>query len=571
PAPPAPPPASAPATPVPPAPAPAPAARLALSVEVVDAEGTRVRSGELHLSPGMDLLLRLDEIRDRGALLRPQDLAASNPLVVADLPASLAGLTVTVQARVPGFPPGEEVKVTLADRGTTEVRLVVAAARSLEVQVSDAVGGGPVAGARVISVTELERREVEPSRLEGDRGPGWATTDGSGRALLTELGVGLHDIEVLADGYTPLTPRGVDPGPTPLLLRIERQRAGASLRVVVKGPDGAPVPGVRIELVQFVRDSELELATDALGVAEFAGLSAGHGIARVDLVQWFELTKARGWPKANVGELHDPFELAEGERKEIVLGFRGGTAAVLCTVVDAAGAPAPGVEVTFSGESFLHGTTDAKGAVEFKGVAAGRFSIALERKSDWLESADRALEDGERREVRLVMGSRRIRGRVLEAGPAGKPVAGATVAVSGERYASLRSDASGSFLVEEALPGPYEVQVVADGYALGEAAVVVDAEKDPAPVEVRLWRGGRIRFRLGKAPGGEFPEGALRVRDADGEEVEVIRDETGAFFRETRQQPPGAYTVEIAPPGAASRTLAVEIKDGEDSVIEVGE
>ena len=571
-------PAPAPAPAAPPAPdasapaaAPTSGAPITLSVEVVDADGARVQSGALHLRPGMDLMLRLEEIRDRGALLRPQDLAAANPIVVADLPASIAGLTVKVQARVPGFPPGEERKVALAERGTTEVRLVVAPARSLEVQVADALGGGPVAGARVLSITELERREVEASGLSGERGPGWATTDAEGRALLTDLGVGLHDIEVTAEGRAPLTPRGVDPGPAPLALRMERIRSGATLRAIVKGPGGVPVPEVRVELRLLDRDSEVVLTTDASGVAEFGGLAAGHAIVRVDLIQWMEIAKKRGWPEGNFSELHEPIEIREGERREIVLGFLGGTAAVLCTVVDGAGAPVSGVEVTLSGSTHLSETTGAKGTVEFKGVATGKFSIFVERKGDWLASGDRSLEDGEREEVRLVMGDRTIRGRVREHGAEGRPIAGATVAVSGDRYTSVRSDASGGFAAAEALPGAYEVHVVADGFAVGAASVVVEAGKDPAPVEVVLRRGGRIRFRLAAAPGGELPAGALRVRDAAGEEVEVIRDDSGAFFRQTRRQPPGVYTVEFAPPGGATRTRTVEIEDGRDAIVDLGE
>ena len=62
-----------------------------------------------------------------------------------------------------------------------------------------------------------------------------------------------------------------------------------------------------------------------------------------------------------------------------------------------------------------------------------------------------------------------------------------------------------------------------------------------------------------------------RLRDPAGEEVVLQRDETGASFRETQRLAPGSYVLEFRPPGGAARTRTIEVRDGEDTVVDPAE
>jgi hypothetical protein len=547
-----------------------PADRAGFAVEVVDEEGVPVRAGTLEVSPSLfdfDRLERLaEELKAWKGVIEPRDLALENPFVVGDLPGKVAGVRLTAAARAPGFAPAEEEEFALKAGTLVRVRVVLARERPLEVVVVEAEGGGPVAGARVVSLSERSRRKAW-SAPEDAEAPGRAVTGPDGRCRVEGLGPGLHDFEVLAPGFRAARVRDRDLDAGPLAVRLERSRDTGVLEVLVLAPDGTPVRGMGVRLQAPGRRLPVQGRTDAEGIARFEGLGEGFPFVSVDPEEWARTSRERSWPKDPDPAYSAALKLAAGETRRAVLGWARGDAEIRVEVVDGAGKPAPGVRVRLAGPSRREADTGADGRAAFAGLQAGAYRVVTLRAEEWWEREDLDLPPAGRREARVALGDRVLRGVVRE--PGGKPVRGAQVAIYGPRFRSVATGEDGAFEVREALPGSYEVHAAADGYAGGMAPADVPAGGEAPPVQVLLQRGGRVLVRPAGGPGAAVPQD-LRLENAEGEACTLLEEAAGPFPRVSPPLCPGTYVLRWTAPDGAPRRREVPVRDGEDVEVDAG-
>ncbi|WP_110180572.1 carboxypeptidase-like regulatory domain-containing protein [Nocardioides solisilvae] len=188
--------------------------------------------------------------------------------------------------------------VTVTERGTTELGTVTLAARATVTfdGVVRSSGGDPLAGADV----ELLRLEGSPGRFTGADPVASAVTDAAGRYELAGLPqqagrwytvaayAAGHRDGVLGGGSDPLagTPLESDTDRTAAPLELRR---APSVHGTVRGPDGAPLPGVDVQLWRW--DASLDgfvpvtaAPSRSAGAYSIPFVGSGH------YTLWFETT-----------------------------------------------------------------------------------------------------------------------------------------------------------------------------------------------------------------------------------------------------------------------------------------
>ena len=261
-----------------------------LRVEVVDERGSLLRDGELRFSVGASGLSAWREFTD------PLPLVDSNPFAWDDLPAISPPGGIEVWAEVPGHIPTDRVPVLLRAGRDTSIHLVAPAPHPLEVSTFDSLTGAPVSGVLVVSLTELERRGLDPRwQTPAEVGAG-ARTDREGRALLRRLAPRPQRLELHRSGYRirRAEPVEVD-GRLSLPLHPLETDTRASIRVA--GPNGEALEGAVVGLVVEGAEAARWARVDEHGLARFPGLPAGTAL--VHLPDWLALRRARGWQSAS--------------------------------------------------------------------------------------------------------------------------------------------------------------------------------------------------------------------------------------------------------------------------------
>ena len=311
----------------------------------------------------------------------------------------------------------------------------------------------------------------------------------------------------------------------------------------------------------------LVVATDALGIARFTAVAPGLQVLSLHGEDWVHRSREAGWATDRHQELMTWAELAAGETRRLDLGYPRAAGVLACEVVDLAGQPLVGVAVHLFGPMMRDGTTDDRGWVQFPGLVAGGYQTEVRRDTRWFDAKPRALEGGARVEVRRVVGVRSLLGVIRAAGEGHPPVPGAHVEVTGDSFAGTEAGADGSFTVREALPGRYQVEASADGFASAKTEVEVLPGADAVVPEILLRRGGRVFLDALPADRLALEGTRLRLRDSEGREIELRPDATGGHYRHTGILPAGRYALELLR-GESERTeKPVEVKDGEDSVV----
>jgi RNA polymerase sigma factor (sigma-70 family) len=549
-----------------------------LVVEVVDERGERVREGSLSLAPtgdfATDLITKMmaDVVANGNRFARIHerfDLAKQNPVVVSDLSGDLLGCALRATATVPGYPPAESTDASIEAGKVARLTIALAPARRVVFDVRDAATGAPIAGARVLSLTELSTRRVQAESIETADGEGWSTTEINGQCTVDGLGAGDHEVEVLADGYCAGSLEVATSAPQPVTVRLETSHDDSMLEVLVTDPDSAPVDGIDIHVNTRGRRTPLVVATDAAGIARFRGLPAGLQFVQMRSTTWALRSRDGGWG-GRPAVLAASVELARGETRRVALGHPRATASLSCVVVDERGQPSPGIAVRLFGPSARDGVTDAEGRVEFRDLLAGAYRTILRRGDGpaWFEEREHALLEGASAVARRVLGHRSFKGSVRAVDDE-RFIAGLRVFVEGPFFASAPTRGDRTFQVGDVVPGRYRVKASADGFADGHADVDVPENGREPVVDLRLHRGGRVLLHVAEADRARLEASRLRLVRADGSEVTLRRDSTGAHHLLTERLAPGRYVLELAR-GEGERTARViEISDGADSVVDL--
>ena len=379
-----------------------------LEIEVTDERNTRLRDGALRFSfRPPDRLARtgferapLSRWRE---LTEPLPLAAANPFLRDDLPTELLPGGLEVWAEVPGYVPTDRVPVVLRPGRDTSIRLVAPDPHPLAVRAFDSETGAPLSGVLVVSLTELERRGLDP-RWQVPLGVGaGARTDRSGQARLRRLAPRTQRLELHRDGYEIRRAEPVEVGGT-LALPLHPLSGGSDVTVRVAGPDGDPLEGAAVGLVAPGAESARWTRVDAEGLARFRGVPAGTAL--VHLPDWAALRRARGWHGFDRGlsEVRAQLdrralELEPGTHADATLGFlaatnRGGTLAG--TVRGIGGEPVVGAGLLLRAgdESFgIAAVSDERGEFRISDLPEGRYRLQA---------------GGTRHDVEITAGTHRI-------------------------------------------------------------------------------------------------------------------------------------------------------------------
>ncbi|MEQ8765502.1 MAG: carboxypeptidase-like regulatory domain-containing protein [Planctomycetota bacterium] len=211
------------------------------------------------------------------------------------------------------------------------------------------------------------------------------------------------------------------------------------------------------------------------------------------------------------------------EPVELVVVFG---ASILGNVRTTQGLPAEGqeVQVRLDEEIVARSPVQGDGSYRIVGLFAGeyRVDVAWRDRLVSLESKSVELREGDRRSIDFeVSGEGLVYGRVVT--PDGEPASSAKVTLRhqvGNRLASeVACDADGRYRFDRILPGRYELNVVADGWAMTRSAATLDwGDRVERDIVLQAPRALRVRI---------LPESRDRVEIMLVPEVGRAQEETG--------------------------------------------
>lgn len=499
----------------------------------------------------------------------------------------------------------------VVEGGEREVKLVLAAASTLEVRVTDEARA-PLEDATVLVQS-------------GDPLPFGALTDAQGRATLGRLGRGPFTVKASAPGYESVSQSGVS-GSVELALR----RLG-SILVRVQRADGAPAPGARVELGGATLWPARSTVADERGECRVGGLLAGS----------YDLRASAG---SDVSRVLVGLLLERGQAQEVTVRLEPGRF-VTALVTDGSG-PNPhlvaNADVVLAEEGLstfpLRGRSGSDGKITLGPISKGPATLSG-RAPEFVGSAVVAVPDGLAEPVRLpLLRGGALVGDVVDA--RGFPIDGASVEVIGSDSMGLpisetpqllrfrRSHFSWAMsgpppLVAAGelgvMPGPIP-PIPGSNAALTAAAVDSLAQPLDSDDELAPWitdSGGRFRAApvtpgsvralvrhpdfveavsdaVSLGPGGEarvkvtlLRGGSLegRVRDerdqpVEGAEVEVVA-ERGTFQRGTVTASDGSFAFSALPrevvvnvrradnPSRVAKRVPLTVKEGEKRSLDI--
>jgi protocatechuate 3,4-dioxygenase beta subunit len=415
-----------------------------------------------------------------------------------------------------------------------------------------------------------------------------ARTDSSGAYALEHLAAGSCTISIEQEErekkFAGMSKQlELAPGDDVLLDFTLQKGFSVSGRVV---RDGKPAGGV---LVVCSREESGE------GVSA-TGKSGSDGSYRVDgLVPGsYEVTLfTDGEGKGAVSKMPRPLVLT-GDLTGYDLTIPGG--AVGGTVVDENGNPLKGARVNLKkrgegerqrtaakleevlGELF-HATSDANGAFELGGLAAGSYLVTAAAKGFGQAVETVTLDsDTSRAETRLVLKPGVDLVMKLACAEKGKALKRATVRVTDARGQRVKTETvsveDGLVTVAGLAVGTYRVEAVAEGCAPGTLDAVSIGQGVQTPAELALKKGGVLAVSVTDDKGAPFMGAVLELSDAAGKPYDGLRfsedkkkgwDVTGSKGTATIGcLPEGSFTVKAAKAGYSPAEGKASLKKGEE-------
>jgi carboxypeptidase family protein len=540
----------------PPMPPQIPTDSTGVSIEVVDENGAPVPGAVLRVWIADSAVERhpgFPWIRESIRAWRGPEHAA--PVVLSGAPTNADGLRLVAYGTAPDAPPLPRVEFAIHAGRMDTVRLVATKGRTAEIVVVDSTTDLPVAGARVVSVTEHDRRSAVD--LED---PPRATTDAEGRCRLGGLGGGEHELEVHADGYERNCATWTS---GEIRVRLKPNEGSCTVTVTVLGPDGIRVPNVAVTLVGTDREQK----TDASGKTVFKDVESGFVMVSIDDPLPDDDEHA---PAKNL-RTEAETEVPDGGSCELVLGvIPAGNASIEALVVDENGAPVPrvAVKVFDIGNHEATAITDGSGNARLSPLPSGSYQAVIDvgGGATWYfhEFEGSLLADGAHARTTWTLGSNTIKGRVV-AGADRHGVSGVTVWFRGGAVAgAAHADASGLFELPRTRSGDYAIDAGTNDAAARKRTVKVPTEGE---VVVELIEFGRVALRFAK-------EDRERLRGAD---AWIFEDGSPSRHFDPGAGDddlvcggilPGRYDVRIMVAGKKT-VVPVEVKSRETSVVEV--
>jgi large repetitive protein len=471
---------------------------------------------------------------------------------------------VRLDAAAAGYLPGEPQPVKSEPAG--QVALTLRPAATLAGVVVDGAGQ-PIAGASATTVffrKGAQRTVAARSRADG-------------RFQLTGLlPAGAYELTVQRQGFAraSVSARTAPPGQASTLVRIV-MTDGQTTSGRVVDESGNPVTGAEVTLAssagRFISSGEnwetFTAESDAEGRFTFHHLSPGmvHVSARHPGYSNGQLSGVKlppGQPRLDLGDVTLP-----------------AGAAIEGRVVDTRGGPVANAKVWIGWHVETSRLDVSRRVVHLQEVAAGpdgRFRIAdLPRDQrfdvgathpDFIEARVSAVAAPTQEPIRIEMkAAHGLHGQVV--GPTGEPVAGASllralgfdVLFSPDPVDPLRplgmTDSDGRFAVTGLAPGPFNLQVQADGFQPRRVeGLEIPDDRDLADLKVVLEPGAWLAVRVLRSDGEPVsgvqvtasPDEKTMQRDPDPFAFTILPSQTDAEGRCSLSLPgPGLYTVAV--------------------------
>lgn len=336
-----------------------------------------------------------------------------------------------------------------------------------------------------------------------------------------------------------------------LFTKVELELApGVSLRgrTVGKGPAGEPVPLCQITLTSLLRtppEEQLRGQSDERGRFRFDGLARGR--YRLE-------AKAAGFGSGRVDELWLP-------RDSELLVLLHAASFIEGRVVDAAGRPAAGAEVSSVGAADESAQTSQTGSFSLEvSPRSHRLQARRGEEAGAAEAPIAVAAGATARGVQIVLGKGGSISGVAAAAKSGQPLAGILVAISphnenGDSGRSV-SDAAGLFSIAGLSPGSYDVDAKGAGWAPEErrGLVVAAGARFELRLEFHPTGGvqGVVRDGAGRAIAGALVRGG---QDRDNAQAEARTDRGGAY--QLLGLPPGRTQVQARREGSLAGEVAL--------------
>ncbi len=340
--------------------------------------------------------------------------------------------------------------------------------------------------ARAISVTEVKVRGLDSTETLENGGPGAGAADRQGRMVLGDLRPGVHDLEVHAPGYQTVRLEKVPVGAgTPIEASLRRVQSPGAVSVVIRGPAGDAVAGVRVLLRRPDDAAGRAVQSDGDGRVRFDGVSPGRHIVDAD----FSLGLLRRWKKELGGypfRNRRTFELKEGEDASVELGFILGSSSMTVRAREGE-RPLPGLKVRLvqAGPPDFDVwnpqlSTGPDGAVTFARLRPGLYRVSVSEDDCRWTFPPWEVREAESVDRTIALGRAVIRGRLKRGGAVAE--GGVAITGPGERIAIAQADRDGGFEIPRAAPGRYRLE------AQGAPPIEVEVPPagDPPPVEIHL-------------------------------------------------------------------------------------
>lgn len=341
----------------------------------------------------------------------------------------------------------------------------------------------------------------------------------------------------------------------------QKTRAPASITGHVTDPTGAPLGGLKVTLQSEVGGQSWTAVTDAQGSYRFTGITPGQYTLQLEAPQGLETPKPAPIDAIASREQQRDIQLARKVGPNLLAALHG-------RFVDERGRPLRQFRVRFTNqESGSEAVVEGRnGDYEIQELRPGTYSLFAEAARGKRSPAQSVtLQPGETGRVDLALGAPETappttgRGslRVTVTDEAGKPLAGASVRVSGPKGSSRAgtTDASGNHVFREVSPGSYVAEVQALGYSPGSSPSVRLKGSEEETVSVSL-------HKLAVSPGpastvtvaGKVVDNQGRgirlatvylVDPANGARKKTTTDSGGNFSYSNVK--PGAYEISVEP------------------------
>jgi outer membrane protein OmpA-like peptidoglycan-associated protein len=360
---------------------------------------------------------------------------------------------------VPSLPPGSWELVLTAPGAGEQRRVVAVVPRNIptEVEVVLLPDGGP--GGIAMHLADSEGHPVVGARVLVDGQP-VGLSGARGDVALRGLAAGPHQVIVRSDVFTERQIDAVAVAEGLIDLPIGLDRVPGSVRVTVRGPDGAPATDA---VLRF--DGPRRLAPMPVG-------ARGERLQVLGAGQWNLLvTSAKyGVQERAVDVPEDSFSLIGVD--VVLQDLERGPSDLLVRVVDPEGTPVDHARVALDGEAL--GETSTGGEIVLRGLADGPRELAVEGVLHRPAARKLALVAGFQEAVLTldwVAGATRV---VVHSPTA--PVRDATLRLSGPADLPAHPIGEDGLDLLQLAPGEWTVLVTSPASGLFDAAVVVTAD-----------------------------------------------------------------------------------------------